>query len=69
MCMLGISVYTFGSPRTGNHAFAKAYNTAVPETWHLINDQVCGSAPSACPDIGNSYAGSCLYPALVRTEL
>ena len=32
--------YTFGAPRLGNHAFARLYNTTVPNTWHVINDQV-----------------------------
>ncbi|KAK9865737.1 hypothetical protein WJX84_003638 [Apatococcus fuscideae] len=31
--------YTFGAPRLGNHAFANLYNTTVPNTWHVINDQ------------------------------
>ena len=35
-----ITVYTFGSPRTGNHAFARMFNMLVKETWHVINDQV-----------------------------
>ncbi|KAK9814194.1 hypothetical protein WJX72_002000 [[Myrmecia] bisecta] len=30
---------TFGAPRTGNHAFAWDYNSVVPHTWHIINDQ------------------------------
>ena len=30
---LDISCYTFGAPRTGNHAFAREYNRAVPDTW------------------------------------
>lgn len=30
--------YTFGAPRTGNHTFAHMYNAAVPETWHIINN-------------------------------
>ncbi|KAK9813803.1 hypothetical protein WJX73_010334 [Symbiochloris irregularis] len=34
-----IICYTFGAPRTGNHAFAKEYNKTVPDTWGLINDQ------------------------------
>ena len=37
---LDISCYTFGAPRTGNHAFAREYNKAVPDTWGVINDQV-----------------------------
>ena len=36
---LDISCYTFGAPRTGNHAFAREYNKAVPDTWGVINDQ------------------------------
>ncbi|KAL0050321.1 hypothetical protein WJX82_008957 [Trebouxia sp. C0006] len=31
--------YTFAAPRTGNHAFAREYNTMVPDTWSVINDQ------------------------------
>ena len=37
---LDISCYTFGAPRTGNHAFAHEYNEGVPDTWGIINDQV-----------------------------
>ncbi|GAB4817731.1 hypothetical protein N2152v2_004777 [Parachlorella kessleri] len=33
-----IRVYTFGAPRTGNHAFAELYNEALPDTWHIINN-------------------------------
>ena len=32
--------YSFGAPRTGNHAFARDYNQVVPDTWSIINDQV-----------------------------
>ena len=35
-----VSCYTFGAPRTGNHAFARDYQSLVPDTWGLINDQV-----------------------------
>ncbi len=38
--MVDVSCYTFGAPRTGNHAFAREYNAAVPDTWSIINDQV-----------------------------
>ncbi|KAF6262015.1 hypothetical protein COO60DRAFT_1699568 [Scenedesmus sp. NREL 46B-D3] len=34
-----VSVYTFGAPRVGNHMFARQYEAAVPDTWHVINDQ------------------------------
>ena len=32
--------YSFGAPRTGNHAFAREYNQMVPDTWSIINNQV-----------------------------
>lgn len=40
--MTKVICYTFGAPRTGNHAFAADYNRVVPDTWSLINDQVTG---------------------------
>ena len=33
-----VTVYTFGCPRVGNHAFAREYEAAVPDTWHVVND-------------------------------
>ncbi len=30
-------VYTFGSPRTGNHTFAQEFQACVPDCWHIIN--------------------------------
>ena len=30
--------YTFGAPRTGNHAHVRTYNASVPDTWHIINN-------------------------------
>ncbi|GAB4817729.1 hypothetical protein N2152v2_004775 [Parachlorella kessleri] len=33
-----IKVYTFGAPRTGNHAYARLYNASLPDTWHVINN-------------------------------
>ncbi len=35
-----LRVYTFGSPRVGNHPFAREYSDAVPNTWTVINDKV-----------------------------
>ena len=35
--------YSFAAPRTGNHAFARSYNAVVPDTWSVINDQVCAA--------------------------
>ncbi|KAK9817768.1 hypothetical protein WJX72_001918 [[Myrmecia] bisecta] len=36
---LQVCCYAYGAPRTGNHAFARLYNMAVPDTWHVINGQ------------------------------
>lgn len=50
-----LACYTFGAPRTGNHAFAWDYRHVVPDTWGLINDQVpksadaCACLPAANP--------------------
>lgn len=30
---MDLACYTFGGPRTGNHAFAAEYNDNVPDTW------------------------------------
>ena len=55
--------YSFGAPRTGNHAFAHDYNRKVPDTWSIINDQV-GTAHGAClPDA--SWLRNVLIMALV----
>ena len=37
---LSLSLYTFGAPRTGNHAWAREAGELCQDTWHLINDQV-----------------------------
>ena len=34
-----LAVYTYGAPRTGNHAFARDYEATVPQTWQIINDR------------------------------
>ena len=34
---LDIRCYTFGSPRVGNHAWARLYNSKLPDTWQIIN--------------------------------
>ena len=33
------SAYTYASPRTGDHAFANFYNTAIPATYRVANRQ------------------------------
>lgn len=45
-----VACYTFGAPRVGNYAFARAYAAAVPDTWSIINDQA--RAPWPPLDLG-----------------
>ncbi|OQS04142.1 hypothetical protein THRCLA_03600, partial [Thraustotheca clavata] len=33
-----IVMYNFGSPRVGNHAFAKCFNKLVPNAYRIVND-------------------------------
>lgn len=35
------------APRTGNHAFAREYNAAVPDSWQIINGQDAGEEATA----------------------
>ena len=41
MSNIEVVCYTFAAPRTGNHAFARDYNATIPDTWSVINGQVC----------------------------
>ena len=45
-----VACYTFGAPRTGNAAFAEAFNRTVPDTWMIINGQawcpICQHLPA-----------------------
>ena len=51
-----VRVYTAGSPRTGNVAFARAYNELVPNTWNMINENdIVPAVPHA--------------PSLIRSSL
>ena len=54
---LDISCYTFGAPRTGNHAFAYEYNDLVPDTWGIINDQVSAGGAAGIPLSGPLSVG------------
>ena len=45
--------YTFGAPRTGNHAFAAETSRLVPETWHVINDRALTSSHQS-PDYSSA---------------
>ena len=55
---LDISCYTFGAPRTGNHAFAYEYNELVPDTWGIINDQVNAAEILSTSHRRDAYAAS-----------
>lgn len=35
--LIDVSCYTFGAPRTGNHAWVHASDAAVRDSWHVIN--------------------------------
>ena len=54
---LDLSCYTFGAPRTGNHAFAHEYNELVPDTWGIINDQ------ASCVDVPGNRGAVSANPA------
>ena len=44
-----VRVYNFGSPRVGDHAFAAQYNSIVPHTFRICNDQdVVTTVPKFC---------------------
>ena len=49
--------YSFGAPRTGNHAFAREYNQMVPDTWSIINNQV--------HHLSHSQYAVCLYACCI----
>lgn len=36
-----LACYTFGAPRVGSHLFAADHEAVVPDTWSIVNDQVC----------------------------
>ncbi|EFN58927.1 hypothetical protein CHLNCDRAFT_140897 [Chlorella variabilis] len=36
---VSLTTVTFGAPRTGNHAFAREYDAALPDCWSIINGQ------------------------------
>ena len=49
--------YVFGAPRVGNHAFARDYDKLVPNTWSIINDQVCAVLCSVLRYAGLHFTG------------
>ncbi|GMH41168.1 hypothetical protein BSKO_09078 [Bryopsis sp. KO-2023] len=34
-----ITCYTYGAPRVGNRTFVSEYNSMVPDTWQVVNDE------------------------------
>jgi hypothetical protein len=58
--------YSFGAPRTGNHAFADDYNCMVPDTWSIINDQAsCFNLQKVLKMMIYTSIGKCLLFAQV----
>ncbi len=56
--LVNVRCYTFGAPRVGNRAWARQYNQAVPDTWHIINsDDVVTSAGKVGPGCGALVTG------------
>lgn len=51
-CTISVVCYTYGSPRVGNHAFAREYDKLVPHTWNIINNQVLPLEKQQVPDQG-----------------
>ena len=45
---VSVTCYTYGAPRTGNHAFANELVEKVPDTWAVINDQDLGEHAAEC---------------------
>ena len=58
--------YTFAAPRTGNHAFAREYNAAVPDTWSVINDQV--SPLHCCSCSHEEHIGTAKHLHVLRCQ-
>ena len=53
--------YTFGAPRTGNHAFANEFEREVPDCWHVINNQA-RLLPTRCSfSCGSAWSSVCGY--------
>ncbi|WP_263322224.1 lipase family protein [Endozoicomonas sp. Mp262] len=50
-------VYTFASPRTGNHHFAHCYNERINHSWRIVNshDEVPKLPPKSCPPVFHEY--------------
>lgn len=34
-----MQVVTYGAPYPGNAAFCRAYETLIPDTWHVVHDR------------------------------
>lgn len=58
-------MYTYGAPRAGNHRFAHTYMRAVPDTWHIIHDQVGGGAGHR---VMSGKTAACHLPSLLAAR-
>ena len=63
-----IGCYTYGSPRVGNHAFAREFDKVVPHCWHVINDQVCALGMPQLIYIRSSITMRPLCPAKYASD-
>jgi hypothetical protein len=62
-----IQCYTYGAPRTGNHAFAREYLQCVPHTWQIVNGEA-GQGRAGAKARGRAGAGSQAEPHSLRKE-
>lgn len=64
---VNVLCYSFGAPRTGNHAFAKDYNQMVPDTWSIINDQVGGVCCAG--RFASSKCSTCCFDCMINCKI
>lgn len=63
---LQLQVYTFGAPRTGNHAFAALYNQHVPDTWQAGGEEA--ARPVCHALVGAGRWQRCIEPYTMQTN-
>ncbi|EFN52844.1 hypothetical protein CHLNCDRAFT_138296 [Chlorella variabilis] len=70
------TVYTFGSPRVGNAAFAAEYRCLVPDSWAVVNDQdpvtripTVGFRHSCQPVVVNARGDIIVRPSFFEREV
>ena len=62
-----LAVYTFGSPRVGNAAFARDFGAAVKDSWRIVNDGDVVPTVSGSQAVRQSWEG-CPPPLLNRSR-